>query len=643
MNYFLLFSWGLCIFCAFWGYGNALLRFLSIRSAPWPLAAITGISFLLALGSVLNLVGYVIAPTVIMLVIVGDILAFSDFWGLVKRFPQGTHEGYKELVGNRGNFALAIFLSILVAIPALRHIRVHEGYFRHDDVSGYLNFPVETLQLGTLPSDPFNERRITSGLGGSYFLQTFILSVGDVRNLPFMDVTVGFILYPAVLLGIFRTLKVSLRKSLYLVLLIFVAPLVRPNLTMAILPAALFAALFWIQVHPALGERVGRGRSVLLGLTVAALCCVKSNYLVPALLIGSFYYLAALLTERQVQILRPAVLFALVVLCCLLPWMLDMKQKEATYLFPILGLGYHASAYGVIPLPSGSHHDLVFRSLWMWLAVVPLAGPIFLALAAAFMAYTQKIETEWVALCSLLLGTGLGIVAIAVSTGGASMGRYSLPFEVPALLIFTGFVLRWRKATNPHPLWLKGASVLVALQLVYHAVGFGLYSGQYRREAQEAGFLAMPKHFDMQVEKTRVAALQAKIASGERILSHLSISFPFDFRRNRVFIADWVGMAGSPPGMPVTEGSDALRTYLLKHSIRYVAYDPRRLLLIAQFDPGTSLRAVLANPKMYGRQGWLFIEAKVSEEEERNIARLAKTYKHLYDDGAVYLIDLDSR
>ncbi|MFL6352723.1 MAG: hypothetical protein ACJ74Z_12865 [Bryobacteraceae bacterium] len=512
----------------------------------------------------------------------------------------------------------------------------------------YLNLPVETLELGTLPSDPFNERRITTSLGGPYFLQTFMLLAGDVGTVPFIDVTVGFILYAAILVGIYRTLKLSRLVSLSLALLIFVAPLVRANFTMVVLPAALFATLFWIQIHPFLGDRMGWQRSVLLGLTAAGICSLKSNGIPGALLICGFYYLGNFLTERR-RSLKAGLFFALAAGFCLVPWMLDMKQKEGTYLFPIFGLGYHASAYGVIPPPGGAHPFLA-SSVWMWLAITPLGGPLLLEAAAAYKAYRRAIEPEWVALCSLLVGTGLAVASIAVSTGGESIARYSLPTEVPALLIFAAFVLRWRKSLQSRPLWLWGVSVVVVLQLAYHVAGFGLYSGQYRREAQEAGLLrmprrliALPKDFDMGAEQRRVALLQAKVPSRERILSHLTISFPFDFRRNPLFIADWFGMAGLPPGMPVGKGPDALRTYLLEKSIRYIAYDSRHSLVVAQADPGTSLQTALEHPRMYGRHRWVYLEVKVSEDEEKNVEALAKTYKHLYDDGVVYLLDLESR
>jgi hypothetical protein len=642
VSYPLLCGWGSCIFCAFLGYGMAVLRVLQIRSAPWALAVTSGISLVLAIGGLLNLFAYVVPPVLITLVVVGDFLALWSLWSEITRFPAAIRAGYSGITEKRRTIVLATLLAALLAVPVLRNVRVHNGYFSHDDLAAYVNLPSETLQLASLPSDPFNDRRVTSSLGGSYFLQTFMLVAGDERTIPFIDVSVGFILYAAILWGIFRTLDISVTQSLALLLLIFAAPLFRANFTMVILPAALFGALFWIEIHPALRDRAGWRRSVVLGLTAGALCCLKSNYLPPALLICAFYYLAVFLSERRVRIVGSAFVCALVTISSVLPWMIDMKHKEATYLFPILGRGYDASAYGAIPLPSGAVSAMISASPWMWVALAPLAAPLFLAVAAAVIAYRERVEAESLPLGSFLSAISLAVVGIAASTGGESIGRYSLPFELPAMLIFAAFVLRWRNTLRPAPWWLKGAIAMVAATLIYHAAGFGVYAGQYKRYAQDANLAPAPKHFDTAVEKKRIAALQGAVPSGEPILAHLSVSFPFDFKRNPVFIADWVGMAALPPGMPIAKGPDAVRTYLLKHSIRYIAYD-RRHLLLREYDPGTSLQTVLANPKMYGRHRWLYVQAKVSENEEKNLAALGRIYKHLYDDGQTYLLDVGSR
>jgi hypothetical protein len=638
VQYLLLCGWGLCIFLALLGYGKALFRLFGIRTAPWPLAATSGVSLLVGVGGLLNLSGFITLRILALLIILGNLLALYGFWSQIKDLPQQMAKGFLGLAESPKNLALAVLLILLLAVPVLRNVRVRDGYFSHDDLSAYLTIPEETFQLGTLPSDPFNDRRITSGLGAAYFLQTFMLLVGDVRTLPFVDVSVGSILYAAVLFGIFRSFELSLGEALCLMLLMFVAPVFRNNYTMVVLPAALFAALFWIEIHPALGDATHWRRTVLLGFTAAALCALKSTYVPAALLICVFYFVGAF-SEQRLRAIGQLTLFFLVAVASLLPWMLDMKRKEATYLFPIFGRGYEASAYGVIPEARGWHGGITSFSMWMWLAIAPLAGPLLLALAIEFVAYKRSMKVEWVALSSVLLGAAIAILALGTSGGGESIGRYSLPFAVPAVIIFAGFVLRWRRAFTTTPLWLKAAVALVVVSIGYDAAGFGVYAGQYRRYAEDAGVAPVPDHFNMELEKKRIAALQASVPSHEPILAHVSVSFPFDFRRNRVFIPDWIGMSGLPPGMPVGKGPEALRKYLLDHAIRYVAYDRRRMLL-RDYDPGTSLQTVLANPRMYGRHRLLYILAKVSESEEQSIAALANTCKHVYDDGEIYLLDL---
>lgn len=269
-----------------------------------------------------------------------------------------------------------------------------------------------------------------------------------------------------------------------------------------------------------------------------------------------------------------------------------------------------------------------------------MAGPLVLAAAAAFIAYKQNIEAKWLALFCYLLATAIAVAAVAASTGGDSMGRYTGPFQIPALLVFTAFVVRWRNTFNQHPLWFKGSIALVVVGLGFLAGAFGIRAGQYQRYAHDVGFFAPSKRFDIEKEKRRIAALQAAVPAGKCILVRLPVTFPFDFNRNPIFIADFVGMAGLPPGMPIGQGPYALRAYLLAHSIRYLAYDHERIRVPDHF-PNASLQAVLANPAGFGRHSWLTVQCKVSEDAQGNFETLAKYYRHLYDDPDTFVLDLD--
>lgn len=619
-----------------------LLRLCCIRSAPWPLACLLGVSLAIAAGGVLNLTTGFPPSLLIAFIAFGDLLLLWSRWREIVSLPRRIQNRSLELSKDRRTIAIGLLLFVLVSIPVLRNVRTDPDLFGYDDWSAYVSLPAETFQLGTLPQDPFNERRVTSSLGSPYFLQSFMLVFGDVRTLPFIDGAIGFVLYAGILFAIFRALELSITTSLALVLLIFIAPLVRSNLTMAALPAALFGSLFLIETEPSLGSSTSWQRSLFLGLAAAALISIKSTYVAPALLVCGFYYCAVFLSERRLRIIGHAAFFALVTSLILLPWMLDMKRKEATYLFPIFGKGYDASAYG-LALPSGSHMALISNSFWVWVWVLPYAGPLFLAAAAAFIAHRKKAEPEWLAFVSFFLAVAFAVIAVSASTGGESTARYVAPFQIPSLLISVAFALRLRSRLNNRPLWLRGTLAASALGLLFNGMLFGLHGPEYIRFGQEAGLVHPTPYFgyhvSLQDEQRRLAALQAVIPPKQPILAHLWVSSSFDWKRNPIFIADWMGMASLPPGMPVDKGSDALRSYLLNHSIRYVAYDYKHTRLPDPF-PGVGVQAVLSNPAAFGRHSWVTVQAKVSEDEQHSIRALAKEYKHIYDDGQIYVLDL---
>ncbi len=650
MSFLLLLAWGTCIFCAFLGYGSAIFRLFGIRSAPWALTGCTGLAFVTAIGGLLNLAACITPSVLTSLIVAGDFFLCWSVWRHTKAFPERVRRMFDELARKPYAPVLMIMLIVLVAIPVFGNVRARASSFQLDDLAAYLTFPPETLQLGGLPFDPFNERRITSCLGAPYFLQAFMLVLGDVRSIPFIDVSIGYILYAGVVFSICRTLALSLAQSLCITMLIFVTPVFRLNLTMVVLPAALFAALFWTEIYPALGDRLGWRRSVLLGSIAALLCSLKSNYLPPAVLICLFYYLGIFLIRPRWAPVRQVAIFVFTFLICIVPWMLDMKRKEGTYLFPILGRGYDASAYGVIPMPSGSHTFMASTSLSVWVPVLALAAPLFLAAGAALLAGRERIEPEWLPLSTFLLSMGIAALAVAASTGGEAMGRYTGPFQIPALLIFAAFILRWwRNVSGRRSLWLKVAAAMPALGVAFFVVAFGVRAHQYVRYARDLGLLAPPTPFDMATEHRRIAALQAAIPDRERMLVNLLVSFPFDFKRNRIFVADFVGMAGLPPGMPVGKGPDALRAYLLEHSIRYIAYDFTRIgfngisaARLPNHFPNATLQTVLANPAAFGRSSWSTLQAKVYEDEQDNFRALAKSYKHVYQDPYTYVLDLES-
>jgi len=228
------------------------------------------------------------------------------------------------------------------------------------------------------------------------------------------------------------------------------------------------------------------------------------------------------------------------------------------------------------------------------------------------------------------------------------MGRYTAPFQLPALFVLIAVLLVWRNQRDQKErskLWLNGLTAATAASILFVVALFGIRDREYARFFQEAGLIspAPPQHIMLTIdeEQQRLAHVQAAIPTNEGLIAHMFVTFPFDFRRNRIFVADWMGMAGLPPGMPVGKGPQALRGYLLGHQVRYIAYDPHRVRLSVSV-PDDELSVVIANPAAYGRYGWVILQSKVSLDEERNIAALATQYRHIYDDDQMYVLDLKS-
>ena len=637
----LLLVWATCVCFAFVGYGKALFAACKVRHLPWAAAGAVGVSLVVALGGLLELAGYVRAPVLAGIILAGDVL-FA--WTLPRdrvRLGALVRDVRGLLTKNKTAAALLILLIALLAVRVGGNLQAR--YFYGDDVGAYLSFPAEMLQLGTLPSDPFSERRITSGLAGGYFLQTLTVLASDSRTIRFIDWGLGSILFAGIVFAIGGRLKLSLVGTTALALLIFVLPLRRTNATMVMLPAALFGALFFLEMAEELEDLQAWLRPLLIGITAAAISTLKATYVPAALLACVLYYAGRLAIERRVSTLARGGICALAIALSLFPWMLDQKLKEGTFLFPIFGKGYEASAYGTVPLPSGGHIDFSFN---LWVRILALLLPLLVAIVTVFIAHKKQTQANRLVVATFSLAMIIGGVAVALATGGDSMERYALPFIAPGFIIFIALAVRWSNQLKRRPLWLNAAFASYALWLA--AIGFasGIQLNVYRDYMMDFGLSPAPgvgiMPFEAGIERKRVAALQATVPPGEPILEHLYVSYSLDFKRNPIFIGDFLGLAGPSPGMPVGKGPELLRLYLLQHSIRFIAFTYGRGRFL-EITPGFTLRQLVDNPKIRGRHTWMYVQNKVAYDVQTNLDALSQECFHTYDDGEACVLDLRSR
>jgi hypothetical protein len=129
---------------------------------------------------------------------------------------------------------------------------------------------------------------------------------------------------------------------------------------------------------------------------------------------------------------------------------------------------------------------------------------------------------------------------------------------------------------------------------------------------------------------------QEAAPAGARLLVMLERPYLLDFARNPIWQVDFPGTVSPPPGMPFSKDGEALAAYLGGVGVRYFAVN----------DPDHS------EDELYGRSHWLQLK------RDRNpltanvaprflgffdeVSQLLRTRKHLFDDGHLITLDLES-
>lgn len=624
MGYFLLCLWAFCFSLACIGTGWQVLRLLRFTEVSWPLGGAVGLSIIVFAGGYLNLAGLVNRPTLIAMVVVGNILFLAGMNSPYHRLS-ASWAGFRQQHWFTRVFAVAcVALLLAMVLQSLTFAR----FSKWDDMPAYLSYPSKLIQLGSLSFDPFSERRVEASLGANIFLQSFPLVAGDVRSMWFIDDGLGLVLFAGCIFVTGRKLKNAAAVCVGLTSLVLILPLSHMNLSMTTLPAAIFAALFLVE---SADEAPADSRSALLALLAAAVALVKSTYLPVALLILFCLHLLRLRERTWLQCLREASTAALVFLAVLLPWMLDMKRKEGTLFYPLLGRGFEISAYGPVP-------HFVNAGPYPLKASLPILI-VCAAVAAAHWIATRKLpHAEKISL--MFFASGLVVLPISLAVGGASLSRYSKPFLLPFALILLASVARIpASATSVLRRYLILGACTATLIVGMAAYGKGdkdLKFLQYLLKPRQAAIVQDQFYYvmtddaqDREIE--REAALQSKIPPGQAVYAAFLPTFAMNFQRNPIYLADFAGMSSLPPGLPTQGTPDELRSYLLSKSIRYIAYS--RKMIAVEND-------VFNWPASVPGKTWPRTQSLTTADVNHQILALAETCASIYDDGDDRVLDL---
>lgn len=654
MTFFFMFCFGFYLLGSWAGWGSLINRLLFNQNrAGISVLAGWGLAFTLFVGGLLNLTSMALPITLHIFVGAGFLILLIDIIYLRKPLLACCHKTIQQYRNDLWFCAAVLLLCLMLLILYSAYI-YSVNFNTHDDFHGYFVFAEKMIQTGTLGTDPYSERRILT-LGGMPFLHALILSTGELRNLNMVDPGLGYVLVSGLLLGMGREMRLSKWATVLVLLVYLIIPIAKVNTTSLVTGTALllvlFRTLYWLRV-----TRSSIAPSTLvIGLIVSALISLKTTYIPFCVFFIGSVYLYLLITEQQQKekIALEALFIGIFSLLFLSPWMIALYQSNGTLLYPLFGSGFHGSVYGTFLLPN--HGLTVMVALKKIILAITDAKvlPLFL-LGTALLVRKQEPSIARRLQLTFFFAAATTLIVLVIQTGGYSPYRYSFAFIVAATLALMVFAF---SDTSQYATGFPSSdsSLVIALLAIGLLIGaHWSYSQPWyfmnRIDSIVSGINNEPlANIDAvtadQAIRTatnanttdkaqaRYAQMQHSIPKGSVVLTRLQYPFLLDFNRNNVLIADYPGGSSPPPGMPFFQGAEKLATYLHGRSLRYIAYSYRSEANFAESDYQQRLSP--------NEDPWIRTEAEHTFDFQKNITELGSTRKHLYDDGDVFVLDLE--
>ncbi len=624
--YALGWAWILLIACTGWGrFTGKLVR---VRSLPASVACSLGIAVFLFLGGLLNLMHGINSFVIFSLVAIG--LLFYLY--LRKERPeQYRWKGFWTQASPTARMLLITALLILIFRVA-GTVRLAQ-FNVSDDSAAYLALPQKMLATHHFAADSFSERRNTSSLGGSYFLQNLVLSATSLPHVAMADRTLGLILTAGVVLDLGIALELSVFQISLLELLVFLVPQETFNLTFIILPVSLLLGIVWL-ISRAVDECIENPISYvfLAGAMGGATILLKSTYLPVVAALSIIPYLLLLALKKPKFALQLSFIAGLGVLAVLICWMIAMKLTSGTYLFPILGRGLDYSRYGLFHVGSRFPSE---RSL----GKIFLQG--FVLLIFAYIQLLSKPRTKQSRLCSaVLISCALSIIAINYETSADSIWRYNFPQFFTAVIVFyaaSAAIVRYRQSRLSRLAFYLGIASMLSMIFYYDIAGrkpepFHEIASEIMNQQPLVSGLS-DRALTGPILRAEYRNVEAAIPQGDGVLEHVAYSFLFNYRSHDIRIMDWAGASAPLPGWPFRQDSSHIRKYLAQNSIRYVIFDYRYAL---QNDAG--MCQDLTGPNRFSQ--WLRQQLWMNILVDDQLNQMMLRYRSIYNDGNIAVIDL---
>lgn len=464
-------------------------------------------------------------------------------------------------------------LTICAILAIIRIIPGHTPFNSNDDFHGYLSFVTRLLDSGSIGIDPFSERKMMA-LGGHSFLQSVMLGLVPLEYVGVFDNGVAWLSFSLLVFGHARTNAVSLALTLVMVSLLQFITVRGPNISAAVDALVLIYAIMRILLDfPRIRPPAA---TILLSFLIAALCSLKNNFLVPAILIPLFHFLfdsQTCLRKRRKEVIATIGL----TIAFLSPWVYQSYISSGTAFYPVLGSGYHGSTYGNFPTSaianiSGFSDVIINISGNFDVISYIFFSPYFLFSLAMLLAICviMAIDRETIlGYIGIFVGAWLSIPIIVFAS---LLFRYSFPIVIcMAIFLLVEFVsiVMARKNKIYEPI----STILIFIVLTVFMAIFSFFNTIYSNIKNIPMILDQAMQNDWMAQERREYQLaQSSVPEKEIILVRAAKPFLLNFARNPIYIVDWPGGASLPPGMPLSGDVMQLRSYFLSNNVRYVLY-----------------------------------------------------------------------
>ncbi|HEX3480057.1 MAG TPA: hypothetical protein VHT91_33795 [Kofleriaceae bacterium] len=608
------------------GWGAIVARIARTGDLDFGLLAALGAAGYLALAGPLIAAGVLTRPVVLALIALG---AAGFAWHEMTSPIALWHRVRGGLAAARANPPLAAFAAALVALAYLRLAGAVALLDRNpwDDDLAYTPLVQRLLDAGNL-IEPFSFRRLAA-YGGQTALQALAGARGTLASVHLVDRGLGL---GAVLLGLVGHARARRTAATWLgliALIVITLPQTAINTASYWTGAMLFLALYRL---------IARDAWALVGLTAAATCTLRQNFLAPVAVLVASALVFRLAAHARASSLRAAwraertrwAVVAGTALAAIAAWWIAAYASSATFLYPIAG-GTWNRELSLVPAVTTWPEELGFL-LGSALDPLPIVTLPVLVLAAVFVTDRRPGRP----LAALAIASAVGFVVVAhglVGTEAENLWRYAFGFVI-ALVVALGLELGAdddQIQLVPLGRWVALAALV--LQLV---VERGTSARQIAAVWTDIGHAAaLDRRGDggARAARDRTRAMQAAVPAGAPLVVMLDDPALLDYRRNPIANLDTPGFAGPGGELPSFRGAEPLRGYLVDHGYRYAAFvrsDRSRYF----FRRGHWLDRLFVDIELFQIMAAYTIDAIDS------FAELATTTRVVYDADGLVVLDL---